>query len=69
MQNYPSYNIIKIDDDNYRVELALGFSQNDISIETNSNILTIEAKKTEDNEYIYKASLIDLLEDNLDYQL
>ena len=56
VQNYPSYNIIKIDDDNYRVELALaGFSQNDISIETNSNILTIEAKKTEDNgEYIYK---------------
>ena len=47
--NYPAYNIAKDDDEHYRIELALaGFSTDEISIQTEKGILTIEAKKAED---------------------
>ena len=46
--NYPSYNIAKDDDEHYRIEVALaGFSSDDISIQTEKGVLTIEAKKEE----------------------
>ena len=42
--NYPSYNIAKDDDEHYRIEVALaGFSSDDISIQTEKGVLTIEA--------------------------
>ena len=45
--NYPAYNISKDDDEHYRIELALaGFSSEEISIQTEKGILTIEAKKS-----------------------
>ena len=48
--NYPSYNIAKDDDEHYRIEVALaGFSSDDISIQTEKGVLTIEAKKEENN--------------------
>lgn len=54
--NYPAYNIAKDDDEHYRVELALaGFSEEEINIQTEKGILTIEAKKAEErNSYIHQ---------------
>jgi molecular chaperone IbpA len=54
--NYPAYNIAKNDDEHYRVELALaGFSQDEISIQTEKGILTIEANKAEETgSYIHQ---------------
>ncbi len=55
-QNYPSFNIIKVDDYNYRVEIALaGFTKDNIIVETKDNILTVEANKQDtDDEYLHK---------------
>ena len=45
--NYPAYNIVKDDEEHYRVEVALaGFSEDEINIQTEKGILTIEAKKS-----------------------
>ena len=54
--NYPAYNIAKDDDENYRIELALaGFSTNEINIQTEKGILTIEANKSEERgNYIHQ---------------
>jgi molecular chaperone IbpA len=54
--NYPAYNIAKDDDEHYRVEVALaGFSQDEINIQTEKGILTIEANKAEERgNYIHR---------------
>ena len=54
--NYPAYNIVKDDEEHYRVEVALaGFSEDEINIQTEKGILTIEAKKTEERgNYIHQ---------------
>ena len=54
--NYPAYNIAKDDDEHYRIELALaGFSADEISIQTEKGILTIEANKAEERgNYIHQ---------------
>ena len=54
--NYPAYNIAKDDDEHYRVEVALaGFSQEEIKIQTEKGILTIEANKGEErSNYIHQ---------------
>ena len=54
--NYPAYNIAKDDDEHYRIEVALaGFSADEISIQTEKGVLTIEAKKGEDTgTYIHQ---------------
>ncbi len=54
--NYPAYNIAKDDDEHYRVEVALaGFTQEEISIQTEKGILTIEANKAEERgNYIHQ---------------
>lgn len=50
-KTYPPYNIERIDDDSWRVTVAVaGFSQGDISIETKENILTIKGGKTAEVE-------------------
>jgi molecular chaperone IbpA len=39
---YPPYNIVKFDDDNYEIQIAVaGFDKNDIVIETNRDVLTV----------------------------
>ena len=44
--NFPPYNIRKIKDGKYQVEMALaGFSKSDIKCELQDGMLTIEAKK------------------------
>jgi molecular chaperone IbpA len=54
--NYPAYNIAKDDDENYRIEVALaGFSQEEMNIQTEKGILTIEANKGEEHgNYIHQ---------------
>lgn len=44
--NYPPYNIVKHDDDNFAIELAVaGFREGDISITVEKNILTIKGEQ------------------------
>ena len=49
--NYPPYNIVKVSEDNYRIELALsGFNADQIDIETHENVLTISSQNGENSE-------------------
>lgn len=49
--NYPPYNIEKLDEDSYRVSLAIaGFTESELSITVEANQLTICGKKTETDE-------------------
>ena len=46
--SYPPYNISKIDDNNYIIEMALaGFNKDDIEIELADSELTVRSKKRE----------------------
>ena len=49
--NYPPYNVIKVDEDNFVVELAVaGFSKTDIDVSTADGKLTVKGElNTEDN--------------------
>lgn len=50
-KTYPPYNIERLDDDSWRVTVAVsGFSQGDISIETKENNLTIKGGKSTETE-------------------
>lgn len=45
-QAYPPYNVVKLDEDSYRIEMAVaGFESADIDIESHENVLTITAKR------------------------
>jgi molecular chaperone IbpA len=49
--SYPPYNINRIDDLNYQIEMALaGFSKNDIEIKYADNQLTIKSIESEDKD-------------------
>ena len=54
--NYPAYNIAKDDDEHYRIELALaGFSTDEITIQTEKGVLTIQASKADEpGNYIHQ---------------
>ena len=55
--NYPPYNIIKVDEDSYSIQLALaGFNEDEIEIEVKDGVLSIEGRKEEDTEtkYLHK---------------
>jgi molecular chaperone IbpA len=44
---YPPYNIERLDEDEYRITMAVaGFAQDDLSIHVNGNTLIISGKKT-----------------------
>ena len=44
--NYPPYNIIKIDDDNYKIEVAVaGFTKGEIDVQTHDGQLIITGEK------------------------
>lgn len=55
---YPPYNIVKVDDDHYRVSLAVaGFSEEDLNLQTHEGRLTISATSREDGtdlEYLHR---------------
>lgn len=45
-QGYPPYNIEKVDEDAFAIEIAVaGFTQDDLDIETKEGLLTISGKK------------------------
>ncbi|MFK7880956.1 Hsp20 family protein [Roseobacter sp.] len=47
---YPPYNIEKLDDDAYRISIAVaGFSDADLSVEVRQNALIVSANKAEDD--------------------
>ena len=50
--NYPPYNVIKVDEDNFVVELAVaGFSKTDIDVSTADGKLTVKGElSTEDSD-------------------
>jgi molecular chaperone IbpA len=58
--NYPPYNIVKVDEDNYAIELAVaGFNKNELVIELKEGVLYIEGKKNSDDadestQYLHK---------------
>jgi molecular chaperone IbpA len=55
--NYPPYNIERVDEDHYRISLALaGFTPEEITITAEQNVLTVEGKKADkgDHQYLYQ---------------
>lgn len=43
---YPPYNVAQIDEDNYRIELAVaGFGNDELDIESHENVLTVTGRK------------------------
>ena len=55
--NYPPYNIVKTDENQYELQLAIaGFTQDDLEIELKEGILSIEGRKEGEDEknYIHK---------------
>lgn len=48
--SYPPYNIEKIDEDDYRITMALaGFTEEDLNIELDNGVLAISAEGSEDD--------------------
>ncbi len=48
-QGYPPYNIERVADDAFAIEIAAaGFSEDDLEIETKDNLLTVAGKKSQD---------------------
>lgn len=56
--NYPPYNIARLDDTHYVIEVAVaGFSESEIDVEVKENQLTVtgkQEKKEKEVEYIHK---------------
>ena len=54
---YPPHNVIRIDDDNYEIELAVaGFDDSDLEVTYKDNVLTVEGNKDsrEQSEYVHQ---------------
>ena len=54
--NYPPYNVVKVDDEHFTVEVAVaGFSKDDISVTKEKNFLIIEGKVEDDSkDFVHK---------------
>ena len=54
--NYPPYNVVKVDDEHFVVEIACaGFDKKDIEITKEKNLLVIEGKSSSDEkEFVHK---------------
>lgn len=51
---YPVYNIVKIDEETFDLELALaGWSKDDLEVVTERNVLTISARRSGEDERSY----------------
>src|SRR5689334_14689424 len=52
--NYPPYNIERLGDDRYQISLALaGFSPDQIAVTAEQNVLTVEGRKSDEDEHEY----------------
>jgi len=55
--NYPPYNLVKVDDNNYSLEIALaGFNSDEVKVYTEINQLFVEASKedVDGREYVHR---------------
>lgn len=57
--NYPPYNIVKVDDDRFNIEIAVaGFREGDLSVVVEKSNLTIKGEQKTDidspTEYLYR---------------
>ncbi len=56
--SYPPYNIVLTGDDTYRITMAIaGFSESELDIQVEQNVLSVTGKKPESNEpkeYLYQ---------------
>ena len=54
--NYPPYNIVKIDEENFQIEMAVaGFDKKEVSISKEKEILIIEGEQdTESKDYVHQ---------------
>ena len=49
--SYPPYNIVKADEDAYRITFAVaGFGENDLDVNVENNTLTVTGKVAQDND-------------------
>ncbi len=56
--NYPPYNLIRVSDSEYSLEVAVaGFKSNELTVYTENGQLVVEGNKSsnEDKEYLYRA--------------
>lgn len=56
-ENYPPFDLVKLDENRYRISLAVaGFSRDDIDITAHQNQLIVSGRKAEDDkvEYIHR---------------
>ena len=56
-QNYPPYNLVKLDDERQQLQLALaGFTREDIEVAVERKVLNISVSKTyeTEGEYVHK---------------
>ena len=59
-ESYPPFDLIKLGDNDYRIELAVaGFKSDEIDITAQQNVLVVSGRKSENNEqngneYIYR---------------
>ena len=50
--NYPPHNVLKIDDNNFVIQLAVaGFDEGDVGISVEGQVLSISGSTTRDNPY------------------
>lgn len=58
--SYPPYNVARLSEDSYRIELAVaGFSEDTLEIETHENVLTVSGSNVSDSanddvEYLHR---------------
>jgi len=51
--NYPPYNVARIDDNNYNIEMAVtGFEKSEIEVSVEANELTIRGERVSDEQQI-----------------
>ena len=56
-ENYPPFDLIKVDDNHYRIEVAVaGFRGDEIEITSQQNVLVLRGQKTEDDgsNYVHR---------------
>ena len=57
-ENYPPYNIARLDDTHYVIEVAVaGFAENEIDVEIKDSVLTVtgkQEKKEKEIDYVHK---------------
>ena len=52
--NYPPHNVVKLDDNNYEIQIAVtGFNKDEVTVEVDQNVLIITAGRAQEEERMY----------------